>query len=92
MTAYDQPWYSRKRILVVGHSRKVCVPPAVICEHSLRVSCEPKKIFSGQLRAALTSAQIRITLAISSEYLRVTWGHLRTGDSQVTAGRCLLLP
>jgi len=35
---------------VIGH-RKICVPPAVICEHRLRASCEPKKVFCGHLRA-----------------------------------------
>ena len=36
----------------VGAQEKFALPPAVICEHRLRASCEPKKIFCGHLRAA----------------------------------------
>jgi hypothetical protein len=53
-----------------GH-RKICVPPAVICEHWLRASCEPKKISCSHLCAEQVScAQLDVGYVSICEHLR----------------------
>jgi hypothetical protein len=58
-------------LLFIGH-RKFCVPPAVICEHRLRASCEPEKVFCGHLRA---SASICVLAEMLYFLLACIWVH-----------------
>jgi len=56
--------------MIDGH-RKICVPPAVICEHWLRASCEPKKIICGHLHAEqFNCAQLDVGDVSICEHLR----------------------
>jgi hypothetical protein len=54
-----------------GGHRKICVPPAVTCEHWLRASCELKKIICGHLRAERVGcAQLDVGYVSICEHLR----------------------